>query len=57
VQGEIPNPLAAPSGCRFHTRCPFATARCSAEEPQWREIEPGHHVACHYAGEFSVKRK
>ena len=56
LQGEIPNPLAAPSGCRFHTRCPFAKERCSAEEPAWREITPEHFVACHFAEELDFAR-
>jgi oligopeptide/dipeptide ABC transporter ATP-binding protein len=56
LEGEIPNPLAAPSGCRFHTRCPYARPRCSAEVPEWREIEPEHFVACHFAEEFDFAR-
>ncbi|MGF1474633.1 MAG: ABC transporter ATP-binding protein [Geminicoccaceae bacterium] len=56
LTGEIPNPLAAPSGCRFHTRCPFARERCGEEVPDWREIEPEHFVACHYAEEFDFSR-
>lgn len=48
LQGEIPSPANPPSGCRFHTRCPAATARCRQEEPQWREIGPDHWVACHH---------
>lgn len=46
-QGEIPNPLKMPEGCRFHTRCKFAMDICSKEEPELREISPGHKVACH----------
>ncbi len=48
LQGELPSPVAPPSGCRFRTRCPRATERCAAEEPQMRVIGPDHHVACHH---------
>ena len=57
LEGEIPNPLAAPSGCRFHTRCPYAKDRCSAEVPEWREIDSDHFVACHFAEEFDFSRR
>lgn len=50
LQGEIPSAISPPSGCRFRTRCPAATARCSAEVPRLAEMEPGHQVACHYPG-------
>jgi peptide/nickel transport system ATP-binding protein len=47
IGGEIPSPLAPPSGCRFRTRCPRATDRCAAEEPTIRPVADGHYVACH----------
>jgi peptide/nickel transport system ATP-binding protein len=47
VQGEIPSPLAPPSGCHFHPRCPHAMPRCAVERPALRAIAPGHISACH----------
>lgn len=49
LQGEIPSPIAPPSGCCFRTRCRHAQARCATEVPQWRELRPQHWVACHFA--------
>jgi peptide/nickel transport system ATP-binding protein len=52
-EGEIPSAINPPSGCRFHPRCPVARLpHCSDEEPQLRELRPGHRVACHYAEDF-----
>lgn len=47
IRGEIPSPINPPSGCRFHTRCPFYTERCKEREPVLLEIEKGRYVACH----------
>ncbi|MCY4500886.1 MAG: peptide ABC transporter substrate-binding protein, partial [Alphaproteobacteria bacterium] len=47
LQGDVPSPISPPSGCHFHTRCPYAEERCRIESPPLREIAPGHTVACH----------
>ncbi|MEO3435170.1 oligopeptide/dipeptide ABC transporter ATP-binding protein [Inquilinus sp. CAU 1745] len=47
IKGEIPSPMAPPSGCHFHPRCPFATERCRRERPALKEIAPGRLSACH----------
>ncbi len=50
-EGEIPNPINPPTGCRFHPRCPIARPDCAQIEPQLQELEKGHFVACRYAKE------
>jgi oligopeptide/dipeptide ABC transporter ATP-binding protein len=47
VGGDVPSPISPPSGCRFHTRCPYAFERCRIEEPAMREVRPRHFAACH----------
>jgi oligopeptide/dipeptide ABC transporter ATP-binding protein len=47
LQGDVPSPINPPPGCTFHTRCPYAEARCRLDVPQLREVSPGHTVACH----------
>ncbi|MFO1161876.1 MAG: ABC transporter ATP-binding protein [Reyranellaceae bacterium] len=49
LEGEPPNPLAVPSGCRFRNRCPSAAARCASEDPALSELGPAHQAACHFA--------
>ena len=51
LEGSIPSPANPPSGCKFHTRCPYATERCKVEAPVQREVEPGHYVVCHLFSE------
>ncbi len=47
IEGDVPSPINPPPGCHFHTRCPYAEARCKVDAPPLQEIAPGHVVACH----------
>ena len=47
LRGDVPSPINPPSGCHFHTRCPYAYARCKAEAPALRQVTPAHWAACH----------
>ena len=55
LAGEIPNPANPPSGCYFHTRCRYCQEKCKECAHEYREVEPGHFVACHFAEELQLR--
>ena len=48
IQGDVPSPINIPPGCRFRSRCPYATQKCADEFPPYVEVEPSHWIECHY---------
>ena len=57
LQGSVPSPVAIPSGCRFRTRCPYATEKCLNLPPPLIEVERGHWIECHYDIDFAAASK
>ena len=55
LTGDVPSPINPPSGCHFHTRCPYTEERCRVESPAMREVTPGQFVACHLRQPVSIK--
>jgi peptide/nickel transport system ATP-binding protein len=55
LQGEVPSPANPPPGCHFHPRCRYAQPRCRVDDPQLREVLPGHWAACHFAEELDLR--
>ena len=54
LTGDIPSPVKPPKGCKFHTRCPYATEICKEATPSLLEVSPGHFVACHHRSDPDV---
>ena len=56
LEGEVANPAHLPSGCPFHPRCRYCEDVCKSDVPDWRELKPGHYVACHRAHELDLDK-
>ena len=54
LEGDIPSPIRPPKGCKFHTRCKYCTEECKLVTPEFRELRPGHFVACHHPLDHTV---
>jgi peptide/nickel transport system ATP-binding protein len=54
IKGDLPSPINLPPGCTFHPRCLYKKDICKAEVPEFKEVEPGHFVHCHFAGELPI---
>ncbi len=54
LKGDVPSPIDPPHGCRFHTRCLYAEAICSQQEPQLKEVKENHLAACFFAGSVGI---
>jgi oligopeptide/dipeptide ABC transporter ATP-binding protein len=57
LTGDVPSPINPPSGCRFHTRCPYVEARCKVDEPPLQQVAPGQWVACHLRQPLAALRE
>lgn len=55
LRGERPDPANPPTGCYFHTRCPYVQENCKVDFPPLREVKPGHFAACHYAEVLNLR--
>ena len=55
IEGDPPNPISPPSGCRFHTRCPYAAEKCRTDEPDLRDVGDGRQAACHFTADLTLR--